>query len=78
MALVRTCDGCGQTDDHPRAIVATSMDASDDLNFHYDCVPHYIRETHPSPAYEATADGLRGAAVAAVVVDQAEQLAKEA
>jgi len=77
MALVRTCDGCGQTDDHPRLVVANSMDPAEDLSFHYDCVPHYLREAHPSPAYDATASGLRGADVAALVVGHAEQLAKE-
>lgn len=77
MALVRTCDGCGQSDDHPRMVVAKSMDPAEDLSFHYDCVPHYLREAHPSPAYDATASGLRGEDVVAVISKQADQIAKE-
>lgn len=73
---VRTCPGCGQTDDHPRMLVIDSANARE-LPFHYDCVPHYLRETHPSPAYQATASGKRGAEVREVIVKHAAKLAKE-
>lgn len=75
--MQRTCAGCGQTDDHPRMIIATSMDPGEDRGFHYDCVPFYLREQFPSPAYAATEKGLRGDDVRQVVVKHAEKLAKE-
>lgn len=74
---IRTCAGCGQSDDHPRMHVANSMNPAEDLLFHYDCMPAYLRELHPSPAYEATAKGLRGEDVRKAVVKQAEKIAKE-
>ena len=76
----RICHGCGQTDDHPRLhdTGPDPLDPTTDRLYHYDCAPFYLRQLHPSPAYEATAKGLRGDDVRQVVVKHAAKLAKEA
>lgn len=34
---IRTCIGCGQTDDHPRLVVAGTVDHTADITWHHDC-----------------------------------------
>lgn len=73
----RDCAGCGQTDDHPRLNYRETPDG-DDLLFHYDCVPHYLRHLVPEPALKATAAGKRGAAVREAVLKHVAKTAEEA
>lgn len=74
----RKCDGCGQVDDHPRMSIQLEPDPAPSRLFHYDCVPDYLREQFPTPAYEATAKGLRGEDVRQVVVKHGLKIEKEA
>jgi len=55
---MRTCIGCGQTDDHPRCIVDKGDEG--EVTWHMDC--HFIA-TGPQPCHASvtSADGPTGA-----------------
>lgn len=57
---MRTCLGCGQTDDHPRHVV--SLPDGSEVNWHADC--HSIAAGCPiCQATVSTAEGLKGDAL---------------
>lgn len=70
----RPCDGCDQVDNHPRHLIDEGARV---LMFHYDCVPRYLQQAHPSPAHEAARKGVRGDYLVAVVNKHAARAAKE-
>lgn len=55
--ILRECPGCGQTDDHPRHVVATGGGV--DVNWHMDC--HVIATKCEVCASQISeADGAKG------------------
>lgn len=80
MTVFRPCANCDTVDDSPRLQYQDGVnpDGSEKvLLFHYDCTPKYIRDDHPSPAYEAASAGKRGKDLVDVVTKHAAKIAKE-
>lgn len=69
MAFESRCDGCAQSDTHPKAHFNTGG------SFHHDCLPPELRQvlidTNPlaQPIIEAAESGVRGEALLAVIQD---------
>lgn len=54
---IRTCLACGQTDDHPRHVIA--LPDGNDVNYHFDCHKIVTNCEHCTPVVDSS-DGKKG------------------